>query len=268
MPLATTHADFLYAQDGTCPDGIDVFKLSGTKLSHVQTVKGVGCVVTTWYGSHHLAVVTKPADCLIYTDQQDGLVRSFKISAMTGKLTSKPAGSANVGGGPSDLAVSGSTVFESDPNNSIDVLTVGSDCHLSIDSQNSTSGERDFDIAAVNSKTVVSADNNSNLLVAYTLESDGKMTETIRHSSQIFDPQGVALYSTSSGLNVYTGQATTSPPQTQGPRSRPARSRLSSTAPSPAPMRTRATALLWSRPHPTISSRRPTRAAAKSAGTI
>ena len=63
---------------------------------------------------------------------------------------------------------------------------------------------------------MVSADYNSNLLVAYTLQSDGKMTETTRASSQIFDPQGVALYSNSSGLNVYTSQATTSPPQTQG----------------------------------------------------
>lgn len=216
VPLAKTRGHFLYAQDGTCPDGIDVFRLSGTSLSHIQTVKGVGCPVTTWYGSHHLAVVTTPANCLIYADQQDGLVRSFKINAKTGKLTSKAAGSANVGGGPSDLAVSGSTVFESDPGNSIDVLSVSSDCHLSITSQNPTGGELDYDIALANSKTVLSADYNDNLVVAYTLQSDGKVTEPTRDSSQIFDPHGVALYSTSKGLNFYTGQATTNPPQTQG----------------------------------------------------
>jgi hypothetical protein len=216
VPLAKTHAHFLYAQDGTCPDGIDVFKLSGTTLSHIQTVKKVGCPVSTWFGSHHLAVVTTPTDCLIYADQQDGYVRSFKIDAKTGKLSTTPTTTANVGGGPSDLAVSGSTVFESDPNNFIDVFTVGAGCHLGIDSQNSTEGERDIDIAAINPTTVVSADYDSSLIVVYTLQSDGKFAETTRDSSQIFDPQGVALYTSSNGLNVFTGQATDVQPQTQG----------------------------------------------------
>jgi hypothetical protein len=87
---------------------------------------------------------------------------------------------------------------------------------LSIESQNPTLGERDYDIALANSKTVVSDDYNTNDMVAYTLQSNGHLTETSNDSGQIFNPQGAAVFSTSSGLNVYTGQSTASPPQTQG----------------------------------------------------
>lgn len=31
---------YIYAQDATCPDGIDAFKVSGTTLTHIQSVGG------------------------------------------------------------------------------------------------------------------------------------------------------------------------------------------------------------------------------------
>ena len=208
---------FLYAEDGTCPDGIDVFKIEGTKLSHVQTVTGVGCSPNTYFGTHHLAVVTKPSHCLIYASVGDGFDYSFSITDKTGKLSKTPVSSVNVGGRPSDLAVSGSTVFESNPGNFIDVLQVGSGCKLTLLKQNLTgNSEVDYGIALTNSTTVVAADENQRLMVAYKLGSGGTLTEPIRQDGQIFDPQGIAVLKTSKGPHVFTGQSTDVQPQTQG----------------------------------------------------
>jgi hypothetical protein len=49
---ASTH--YVYAEDGTSPDGIDVFKKSGSLFSFVQNVT-VGAAFSTWFGAHHLA---------------------------------------------------------------------------------------------------------------------------------------------------------------------------------------------------------------------
>jgi hypothetical protein len=59
---------YIYAQDATCPDGVDAFKVSGTTLTHIQTV-GVGCSDSHFYGQHHLAVVRTPSNCLLLTDE-------------------------------------------------------------------------------------------------------------------------------------------------------------------------------------------------------
>lgn len=102
---------YIYGQDATCPDGIDAFQVSGTMLTHIQTV-GVGCSSSHVYGQHHLAVVRTPSNCLLLTDG-DGNVYSFTIAPNSGLLSTAPASSANIGtdfpGG--DLVVSGSTVF-------------------------------------------------------------------------------------------------------------------------------------------------------------
>jgi hypothetical protein len=203
---------YLYAQDGTCPDGIDVYEVAGTGLANIQNV-AAGCEAGTFFGNHHLAVVRTPANCLIFSSDGDGNVYSFTINPSTGMLSTWPASSVTVGGFPGDLAVSGSTVFESNIfGGTIDVLTVGSGCALTLRTQNSTGPEFDINIALANPTTVVSADLNSGDMVAYTLQPNDTLVETVNDPGQIANPDSVAVLSG----NVYTGQATGGPPQTQG----------------------------------------------------
>ncbi len=218
-PLQGTH--YVYGWDGTCPDGIDVYQATGTGLSFVQNVSGFGCSGGTFFGAHHLAVVRTPANCLIF-DDGDGNVYSFTIDASNGTLSSSPVSSAYVGGFPEDLAVSGSIVYESNsntdnPSPTIDVLTVGDDCGLTLDSQNSTGAEDDINIAVSGASTIVSTDINSGDMVAYTLQENGTLAETAVTSGQIGAPDSVADTDIGSGHSlVFTGQALEGPPQTQG----------------------------------------------------
>ena len=209
---------YIYAQDATCPDGIDAFKVSGTTLTHIQTV-AVGCSSSHFYGQHHLAVVRTPSNCLLLTDG-DGNVYSFTIAPNSGLLSTSPASSVNIGtdfpGG--DLVVSGSTVFVGRLGE-IDVLTVGGGCALTRESQNSTGSEVDVNLALYNPTTVVSADANSGDMVAYTLQPNKTVMETANDPGQIFasgtngsGPDSVdVVYG-----NVYTGEATNVPPRAQG----------------------------------------------------
>jgi hypothetical protein len=237
---------YIYAQDGTCPDGIDAFKVSGTTLTNIQTV-GVGCSFSTFFGQHHLAVVRTPSNCLLFADG-DGNVYSFTIAPNSGLLSTSPASTVKIDTLPTDtssprffggdLVVSGSTVFlgrtfgATEPLGEIDVLTVGGGCTLTLDSENPTGSELDVNFALYNPTTVVSADANSPRdfpnpgdtdahsgdIVAYTLQPDNTLIETAHDHGQIpgafpdTGPDGVAvLYG-----NVYTGQATSAPPLAQG----------------------------------------------------
>ena len=230
---------YIYAQDATCPDGIDVFKVSGRTLTHIQTVllakgdSGIGCSNSHFFGQHHLAAVRTPAnsdrgprarprsraDCLLLTNG-DGNVYSFTIAPNSGLLSTSPASSVNIGtdfaGG--DLVVSGSTVFLGTLGE-IDVLTVGGGCALTLESQNPTGSEVDVNLALYDPTTVVSADAVSGDMVAYTLEPNNTLIETANDPGQIqatglggSGPDSVAvLYG-----NVYTGEATNIPPRAQG----------------------------------------------------
>jgi hypothetical protein len=215
---------YIYAQDATCPDGIDAFQVSGTTLTHIQTV-GVGCSGSHFFGQHHLAVVRKPSNCLLLTDG-DGNVYSFTIAPDSGLLSTSPASSANIGttdfptthfpGG--DLVVAGSTVLVGRLGE-IDVLAVGGGCALTLESQNSTGSEIDVNLALYDAITVVSADANSGDMVAYTLQPNNTLMETANDPGQIFasgtngsGPDSVAVVYG----NVYTGEATDIPPHAQG----------------------------------------------------
>ncbi len=56
LPDPATSGAYVYAEDGTCPDGIDVFSASGTGLTSIQHVTAGGCsarrtcryVLTSW----------------------------------------------------------------------------------------------------------------------------------------------------------------------------------------------------------------------------
>lgn len=209
LPSATS-GTYIYAEDGTCPDGIDVLKASGAGLTNIQNVQD-GCSGGTQFGARHLAVVKGANNCLIlsndgFAGEDQGTVDSFTIDPSTGMLSTSPVSSVFVGGWPQDLQVSGSTVYESDSNPyastpTIDELTVGSGCALTLDSQNPTGSENDINIA-LSHGDVVSADYNSGNLVAYAPQSNHTLSETVSDQGQLSGPDGVAA----AGNFVFTGQ--------------------------------------------------------------
>jgi hypothetical protein len=220
----------LYAEDGTSPNGIDVFTLSGSTVTFDQHVT-VGTSSSLFLGGHHLAWTTftagSPArsySCLAFADGGNGAVYSFQILA-DGTLTVSPVSTVAVGGGPSDLAASGSVLFESNPSgspHSLDVLSFGPGCTLSLLHQTSTGSELDVNIALINANQVTSADLTSGRMVIYSMGPGGVLTESAVQPGQITGPDSTAVWNTvtSSGAvtNVYTGQASSGPPQAQGYR--------------------------------------------------
>lgn len=205
--------NYVYAEDGTCPDGIDVYKVTGKKLTHLQNVQ-VGCSETVYYGAHHVDVVRAPQDCLIYSSSGENTVYSFKIHPKTGELSAKPAGSVAVDD-PQDITSAGSTAFVSSPSASIDVLRVGSGCALTLTSENSTNDEQDVNIGLAGPTTVVSADIFSGDMVAYKLHKNGKLAEIASDPGQLPAPDGIAV--ANGGRDVYTGSASGfNPAEAQG----------------------------------------------------
>jgi hypothetical protein len=142
-----------------------------------------------------------------------------------GTLTASPISAAAVGDDPNDLAASGSTLFESNANgspNTLDVLSFGPGCTLSLMHQTPTGSEKDLNIALINANQVTSADLNSGNLVIYSMGPGGILTESAAQPGAFSEPDGVAVWNTvtSTGMvtNVYTGQAALAPPQAQGYR--------------------------------------------------
>jgi hypothetical protein len=237
LAIAGTH--YLYAEDGTSPNGIDVFTLSGSSLTFIQHVT-VGANSLPFFGAHHLALTTftagSPArsySCLAFASAGNGTVYSFQI-ARNGFLFGSPASAVAVGGYPNDLAASGSVLFESNPSGfgtgSLDVLSFGPGCTLSLMHQTSTGGEEDTNIALLNADQVTSVDFNSGVLVIYSMGPGGILTESAVQSGEIpaigglngSGPDSTAVWNTvtPTGVvtNVYSGQATDGPPQAQGYR--------------------------------------------------
>ena len=216
-PLAGPDPHYIYAQDGTCPDGIDVYRVTGTTLARVEHVR-VGCDKKETTGDHRLAVVATPAHCLIFADSESGKLYSFEI--LGGLLTRSPISSVSLNAaGPGDLAVAGSTVFVSNSfQHMLDVATVVSGCVLVRDSEASTldssdGSELDYDIALENPTTMVSTDYVSGDMVAYALRTNKTLKEVVNDPGQLvgppsYGPQGVALTDldkSGSAAVVFTG---------------------------------------------------------------
>jgi hypothetical protein len=116
--------------------------------------------------------------------------------------------------------VSRSTVFASDPSNlTIDVLTVGPGCALTLKSQNPTGPAFAFApdpfIALANPTTVVSSSPNTGDIEAYTLQPNDTLVETVKDPGQLASPLNVAVLNG----DVYTSgsaQGGVGPPKAQG----------------------------------------------------
>jgi hypothetical protein len=212
---------YVYAEDGTCPDGISVYAILGTTLTQIQQVS-VGCAERGAPGSHYLAVAQGNwgEDCLLYLDVGDAELDSFVI-APDGQISSSPASDVTLGGHPNDLATSANTVFVSALNEQyIDELSISQGCMLALSSQNQTLGEWDNDIAVAGGDLVSANFLGPGDLVAYAPQSNGTLAEVATRPGGIPRPSGIAVLEWGSSSNVYTGDTpgVLQPPEVQGAR--------------------------------------------------
>jgi hypothetical protein len=231
LSSAVSGTHYLYADDGGNP-GIDVFTLSGTTVTFLQHVNLDATDPLGLLGLHHLAVTTYTAgspiqrfSCLAFATE--GLtVYSFKI-ANNGMLSASPVSAVAMPRWPGDLAASGSILFESsmDPiegfdTNSLGVLSFGPGCTLSLMRETSTGTHLDMNIALINANQLVTAESDTGNLVIYSLGTHGVLTKSAVQPGQIASPDSMAVWNTMTPTgvvsNVYTGQATSGPPQAQG----------------------------------------------------
>ncbi|MHB8598101.1 MAG: hypothetical protein ACYDER_14955 [Ktedonobacteraceae bacterium] len=73
---------YLYIDDGTCPDSIDVYK-TGATLTHVGNYPNNGCTGSIYFGATTLAIAptnSNHGNCLIFADTA-GFVDSFPINS-------------------------------------------------------------------------------------------------------------------------------------------------------------------------------------------
>lgn len=241
--FAAPSVHFLYADDGTCPDGIDVFKVSGSTLTLVENIVAGCSGGNNLFGAHRLAVTKKTSSgpaCLFFASSGNGVsgtVNSFAIASSTGKLT--PKTSVSGGTDPTDLLVVGRILIETDPDGlAFNTYKIKTSCALTALLSNSTGSEFDINIAQLHGTAVASADVSTGNIVTYHLNTTtGAMTEVHSVAGQIGHPDSLAVQTASSSsgqvINVFTGQSTLSPPQVQAAQATSTGSALSAFSGSP-----------------------------------
>lgn len=210
LDTSSSGTHYLYVDDGTNPDSIDVYK-TGKTLTHVGNYPTGGAVSTAYFGASIIAVTP---GCLIYGDG-NGFVDSFPINT-DGSLGTQVSHIA-VSGVPSDIHIKKgtSTVYVNIPGNEIASFGLGSGCTLTSESSVATSSYFmvNFGIAG---KVLLAPDLNTTSLVSYSLGTGGSITALNTVSGQVQGPDGVAVQKMPSGaFHVFTGQAIFGPPAAQ-----------------------------------------------------
>ncbi|MHB8599724.1 MAG: lactonase family protein [Ktedonobacteraceae bacterium] len=211
LDTSSSGTHYLYVDDGTNPDSIDVYK-TGATLTHVGNYPTGGSVSSASFGATNIAVTT---GCLVYGDGND-FVDSFPINA-NGSLGTQVSHLA-VGGTPTDIHIKKgtSTAYVNVESSEIASYSIGSGCTLTFDSSVTTSSYffLNFGIAG---KVLLAPDLNTGALVTYTLGTGGSITALNSVAGQISASDSVAVQKLPNGtFHVYTGQAIFGAPQAQG----------------------------------------------------
>jgi hypothetical protein len=219
MNSSGTH--YLYAEDGTCPDSIDVYKI-GKSLTHVGNFPNDGCGNQGYFGTSSIAVTgtnSVHGPCLVYISQS-GYVDSFPINA-DGSLGSEVSHVPTVGNAlPADVVISsdGKFAYVSDSSIDLESYGIGAGCALTfLKAAPTTELYISF---ALDGTRLIAPDTNTGNIDTWTLGPNGSITFLASAPGQISRPDSIALQikHTKSGTvtNVFTGQAVISAPQAQG----------------------------------------------------
>jgi hypothetical protein len=219
---------FLYVDDGSFFDLIDVFQVSTTSIRFVGNFHpAFSSFSSGFFGTQDIAVT--PANgihttpCLVYIDNSNGLVDSFRINATTGLpvSASQPLPNTN----PIDVHISqdGTLVYVNSltPSNTSQLASysLGAGCVLTAKATLSTGRFYvSFALASLTRLVTVDSNSNTHTIDTYALTPSGGIGPLPLKSvtGQIsFQPDSVAVQTTG-GSDVFTGQATFNPPLAQG----------------------------------------------------
>ncbi|MDQ2741731.1 MAG: hypothetical protein M3Z66_05480 [Chloroflexota bacterium] len=215
LPLATG-SHFIYVEDGGCPDTIEVYAVSLSATTLIQTYTASGaCQSNTYYGANELgyaAATSSHGICLIQASSGAGTL-SYTIDPSTHMITAQVSLIPDpLAGQPGDVRLT--------PNNNLAVVTstngvesysIGAGCALTEVSAVAAGDGSISSSALFGSKGVVSTDIDNNTLYTFGLAANGTLTLAKAVASQISSPDSAAT----DGPLAFTGQATISPPQAQ-----------------------------------------------------
>jgi hypothetical protein len=217
---------YLYADDGTSPDSIDVWKI-GTTLTHVGNFPDNANNDSGIYNAtSRLAVATADkahGNCLLQADGNNdsppGFINSYPINS-DGSLGSQVSHlQAQTTGGPTgDVHVSGDTAYLDNQNADFESYSIGTGCVLAFEhSAPQTGTVVDF---ALLGKELFAPNCSTDSFDIYKLGAGGTITSLNSTPSQASCPDGVAAGSvkTKTGTvnNVFSGQSITSPATVEG----------------------------------------------------
>lgn len=211
LDTSSSGTHYLYVDDGTSPDSIDVYK-TGATLTHVGNYPTDGDNASAYFGSSIFAVTT---GCLVYGNG-NGYVDSYPLNA-DGSLGTQVSHIA-ISGVPSDVHIKKGThtAYVNVPNGEIASYNIGSGCTLTFEHSVATFSNLFLNFGIAN-KVLLAPDQNTGALVTYSLGTGGSITALNTVAGQFSSPDGVAVQKLSSGAyNVYTGQAIYGTAQTQG----------------------------------------------------
>lgn len=221
MSGSGTH--YIYVDDGTCPDSIDVYQ-TGTTLTHVGNYPNDACTTIAYFGASSLAVAkanSNHGNCLVLGDPS-GFVDSFSINS-DGSLSSEVSHLATASGGfPSNVGVAlNGTAYETNPGYDLESYSVGSGCALTFLQSTPATSQLYVSVTLIGN-TLATADLNSGNIDSYHLGAGGAITEISSVVGQIGSPDSIAYedipFHHQTLYRLFTGQATFSPPQAQGSR--------------------------------------------------
>jgi hypothetical protein len=237
---------YLYVEDGTRPNFIDVYAIKNSSLTHVGNFPTSSGFYypggdAGWIGANDIDVTLANAvhgPCLVLGDQ--GGVYQGRPHQFVDSYTLNPDGSLgplvssieNGGGQPADVHISkdGTLVYVSKPYLQLESYALGAGCALALLATLPTSLDTSqiyFSIVLDGPDRFVTINYYTGTIDTYALTSSGGMTLLASVPGQIAasqntgtGPNSLALQtvSTSSGTvqNLFTGDATSGPPQAQG----------------------------------------------------
>ena len=134
LDISSSGTHYLYVDDGTNPDLIDVYK-TGATLTDVGNYPTGGAVMSAFLGPTNIAVIT---GCLVYGDGND-FVDSFPINA-NGSLGTQVSHIA-VSGTPTDIHIKKgtSTAYVNVESSEIASYSIGTGCTLAFEHSVATS---------------------------------------------------------------------------------------------------------------------------------
>ena len=232
-------AHYLYVDDGTCPDSIDVYK-TGTTLTHVGNFPNDACTSIAYFGATSLAVAkgnSTHGPCLLLADSS-GFIDSFVINS-DGSLGAEVTHMAtHSGASPSNVTVAlNGTAYENNPGSDVESYSVGAGCALTYLASLSASSQFFISLTAIGG-TLVAADLSGGSIYSYSMGSGGSLTLISSVAGQIGAPDSTAYedipFHGQTLYRLFTGQATASAPQVQGARYMKGTGKITFLAGSPA----------------------------------